>query len=352
VTEALVTGASGLLGRHVVRRLAREGTAVRALVRSAAGGAVAEAAGAREVVVGDLRDDALVGRVAAGVDTVIHCAGHVRAQGTRQIFEEVNVGCTRRLLAASEAAAVEVFVHVSSVGIYALPRPGETITEDTPLDAQSDRRGGYTHSKALADALVAGWRPKRPMRIVVVRPGHIYGAERPMFGRFARPVRGRHFVVLGDRDARLGFTWVENCADALVRAAARARPGTSRYIAVDDPTLTQQRFLDAVERHAPGRYRFTILPVNKLAPLLRRLPLPRQAGEQVYRLLRACCSVPFDTTRIRAEVGWSPPVSLEDTVARMLDAADGSAAPALGHAPSVAPNAGSGVPAQSAGSGR
>jgi nucleoside-diphosphate-sugar epimerase len=338
---ALVTGAAGLLGRHVVRRLAREGVAVRALVRSASSAAIAEASGAREVVTGDLRDDAVAARAVDGVHTVYHCAAHVRQEGSRQLFEEVNVGCTRRILAASEAAAVDVFVHVSSVGIYALPRPGETIDEDTPLDPNSDRRGGYTHSKALADALVTGWRPKRPMRIVVVRPGHIYGAERPMFGRFARPIRGNHFVVLGDRNARLGFTWVENCADALVRAAANARPGTSRYIAVDDPTLTQQRFLDAVERHAPGRYRFTILPVNRVAPVLRRLPLPRQVGEQVYRLLRACCSVPFDTTRIRAEVGWSPPVSLADTVACMLDAADRTPAPALGHTPSVAPSAGS-----------
>jgi nucleoside-diphosphate-sugar epimerase len=339
--EALVTGASGLLGRHVVRRLAREGVPVRALVHSAAGAAIAEAAGARDIVVGDLRDDALVASATAGVGTVYHCAGHVRQKGSRQEFEEVNVGCTRRVLAASEAATVDVFVHVSSVGIYALPRPGETINEDTPLDPTTDRRGGYTHSKALADVMVTGWRPQRPMRIVVVRPGHIYGAERPMFGRLARPIRGRHFVVIGDRNARLGFTWVENCADALVRAAARARPGISRYIAVDDPTLTQKRFLEAVERHAPGRYRFTILPVNRVAPLLRRFPMPRPAGERVYRLLRACCSVNFDTTRIRAEVGWSPPVSLGDAVGRMLDAADGARAPALGHAPRVASSAGS-----------
>jgi len=337
---ALVTGASGLLGRHVVRRLAREGVAVRALVHSPSSTPVAEAAGAREIVVGDLRDGALVARATAGVDAVYHCAGHVRHKGTRQDFVDVNVGCTERLLRAGEAAAVDVFVHVSSVGIYALPRPGETITEDTPLDPSTDRRGGYTHSKALADVLVTGWRAGRPMRIVVVRPGHIYGAERPMFGRLARPIRGRHFIVIGDRNARLGFTWVENCADALVRAGARARTGVSRYIVVDDPTLTQQRFLDAVERHAPGRYRFTILPVNRFAPLLRRLPLPRPAAERVYRLLRACCSVPFDTARLQAEVGWSPPVSLEDTVSRMLDALAGAPAPAPGRAPSVAPSPG------------
>jgi uncharacterized protein YbjT (DUF2867 family) len=100
----LVTGAAGKTGRAVVRALVARGMRVRALVRRDAQEPVVRADGAREVVVGDLRDEASVGRAVRGAAAVYHICPNVQP-------DEVAIG--RQILAAARAGRIERFVYHS-----------------------------------------------------------------------------------------------------------------------------------------------------------------------------------------------------------------------------------------------
>ncbi len=191
---ALVTGASGLLGRHVVARLSRDDVPVRALVRSEEGAETARRAGASELLIADLREEDTASRAVSGTQTVYNCAATVRTKGAWEDFASVNIHATRRLLQASLEQGVKKFVHVSSVGIFALPRYRETITEDTPTDPLAPKRGHYTRSKTLADELVRQWAARHPLPVTLIRPGHIYGPTAPCLD--ALPARLRATFTL------------------------------------------------------------------------------------------------------------------------------------------------------------
>ena len=84
--RALVTGATGLVGSHIVERLALDGWSVRALVRASAGELLIDGAAGVERVVGDVLDADAFARAAAGCDVIFHTAAAdhaARAAGKR-----------------------------------------------------------------------------------------------------------------------------------------------------------------------------------------------------------------------------------------------------------------------------
>ena len=146
---ALVTGATGFIGRALVARLAAGGTPVRALVRDPArAGDLAALAGV-ELVRGDLRDSAALRDLVAGAEVVYHLAGLTSAR-SRAEFMAVNAAATGALAAAAAAApAPPKFVLVSSLAVAGpphrrAPRPrGGPARADHPLRReQAARRGG------------------------------------------------------------------------------------------------------------------------------------------------------------------------------------------------------------------
>src|SRR5262245_53059028 len=104
----LVTGATGLIGRHVAERLVKSGARVRVLVRRPEAAVVLARMGV-EVVEGDILEPDSLPRVMAGADVVIHAAALAGEWGTRQQFQQANVRGMQNVLAAAEAAHVGRF---------------------------------------------------------------------------------------------------------------------------------------------------------------------------------------------------------------------------------------------------
>ena len=127
--KALVTGATGMIGGAIVDALLAHGHSVRALVRAAAQVDPLILKGV-DLVVGDLGDAESLRQAVQGVDAVFHAAAALGFRAGAAIMDDVNVGGTERLLAASRAAGVGRFVHISSVAVYGPHEP--PIDETTP----------------------------------------------------------------------------------------------------------------------------------------------------------------------------------------------------------------------------
>ncbi len=127
----LVTGATGLVGNNVVRRLLEQGAAVRVLAREnidprpLAGLEV-------EIARGDVRDAAAVSQAVRGTDCVIHAAGHVHIGWKgMDTARTINVEGTRNIAQAARSADARL-VHVSSIDALGISTTKRTVDEETP----------------------------------------------------------------------------------------------------------------------------------------------------------------------------------------------------------------------------
>lgn len=210
-----VTGASGFVGRHLVRRLLAEGWQVRALGRRPVDGARFERWEA-----GRTEPSAL-----AGVDAVCHLAAHLPAsyadpdEASRCL--EVNALGTLELLRAAREAGVPAFVYVSSGNVYA--PTVDPVRETDPIWPAS-AAPWYLSSKAVGDLYVAhagqaGW-----MRTVQLRPSAVYGPGMTggVVATFAaRLARGEPVRVSDGGRHRVDPVLVDDVVEAVLRAVER-----------------------------------------------------------------------------------------------------------------------------------
>ncbi|MCL6560081.1 MAG: complex I NDUFA9 subunit family protein [Firmicutes bacterium] len=159
----LVTGATGFVGRHLVKTLLKEGFSIRCLVRSTA---AARDLHSVELIQGDVTDPSTLRAACVGLEGVIHLVAVIREKGDATFFR-VNVQGTCNLLAAAEAAGVRRFIHMSALG------------------ARDDPAYRYVYSKWLAEEAVRNCS----MHWTIFRPSLIYGEGFGFFDRLIQSVR-------------------------------------------------------------------------------------------------------------------------------------------------------------------
>lgn len=201
---AALTGATGFLGRHVVKALHDAGFRVRVLVRQDPVHPLT-ADVPLEVVPGDLSSDAALERLVRGADVVIHAAGLIKAAGAKAFFA-VNEGGSARFGRALAKAA-----------------PGARLVVVSSLAAREPRLSPYAASKRAGEE--AAVRCAGTGDWVVLRPPALYGpGDRETLALF-KAAAGPVVPVLGGPRARMALLHVADCAAAV---AALARPGGPR----------------------------------------------------------------------------------------------------------------------------
>jgi nucleoside-diphosphate-sugar epimerase len=313
VTRALVTGATGLVGSHIVERLLSDGWNVRALVRDLRAAAWLGEAGA-ELARGDLADAASLRSAIAGCDTVFHCAALISASGSWESFQRANIDGTRAVVDAAAAASARL-VHTSSVAVYG----GAARYRDAPTDectplAPLDEYAYYARSKREAEHLVLGAHASGELWATAIRPPMIYGKrDRQLVPRFARVMRTGFFPLFAHGHSTMSLVHASAVADGAVRAARCDAAGGRAYNLTNDFPVT---VADMVQLGANGlgqRVRGVSVPLRVAratfdalagaARLANQKAMARQLPDTVDTFSR---DNPFTSERARHELGWSP----------------------------------------------
>jgi len=166
--KALITGGSGFIGYHLVRRLCQENVAVRCLVRPASSRTLLQSFEV-EYCIGDINDTESLRRAVDGCDTVFHAAGLVQAKNYQE-FETANrFGTENVARVAAESTAPPVFVYVSSLAAAGDSKPEQPRRETDPATPLSK----YGKSKWAGEEALLPFAGQMPCTIV--RPCIVFG---------------------------------------------------------------------------------------------------------------------------------------------------------------------------------
>ena len=313
---ALVTGATGLVGSHVVERLQRDGWRVRALVRDVARAEWLRGRGV-ELAAGDTLAASTLPPAIAGCDVVFHTAAAVTPTGGWESFRRPNIVGTGNVLQAAAAASARL-VHVSSVAVYGARarygNPGERTSEETPL-APLGEHSWYARSKRESEQLVLDAHKEGRLWATAVRPDVVYGErDRQFVPRVAGLLRFGVAPVVGGGGSTLAVVHAANVADGMVRAATHTDAGGRAYNLANDFDVTVSEFFRLAGEGLGKRLRFVSIPapaaraVVRVAALATPARLRSSLRQSVDFLTR---DNPFTSERARRELGWDPPVRPE-----------------------------------------
>lgn len=319
--RALVTGATGLVGSHIVERLTRDGWTVRAMVRDPARARWLETLGASEIVAGDVLDPAAVRRAAAGCDAIFHTAAAISPKAGWEAFRSTNIDGTNAIIAAARESGARL-LHLSSVAVYGRARWGtEKTHEDIPLPPLSEH-AYYARSKRESEQLVLGAHHRGEIWATAVRPNWIYGERDRQFIPRALKLFQLPFIPLIEGGSSiLSMVHAGNVADAAVRAVSIDAAGGRAYNTTNDYPVSVADFIR--------------LGAEGLGRRVRTVNVPLWAAEGGMALFKGAVRVvkghemsghasgivpalsrdnPFTSERARRELGWDPPYEPSESI--------------------------------------
>ncbi len=255
--RVLVTGADGFIGSHLAERLAGEGARVRAFCLYNSQGSLGwldhcEKRGELEVVLGDVRDAAMVEAACREVEIVFHLAALIAIPYSYQApesFVDTNVRGTLNVLQAVRRQSVRRMVQTSTSEVYGTPQ-SLPIRETHPLSAQSP----YAATKIAADQLALCFHRSFATPVMVLRPFNTYGPRQSTRAVTAtiltQLLDGREQVQLGRLDTRRDLTFVSDVVEGFLRAGSTSgiegeviQLGTGRAVSIRELFDTACRVL-------------------------------------------------------------------------------------------------------------
>jgi len=316
---ALVTGATGFIGRHLVAELVKRGVTVRALARSQERARELAGPGV-QAVVGDIADPAVFPGLADGVDVIYHLASVMR--GSWASFQLVDIAGARRLLAEAKRAGVRRIVFTSTLAAYPIGEmaDGTVVTEERLASAVPAAASPYARAKLAVERILLEAAARGDIEVVVMRPGLVFGpGSTPYLTHLPHlgVLRGNRYLVFGDGNVRLPLTYVGNTVDALILAAKAPNANGATFTVVDDNLPTQREYVAHLAQLTGRSLRVTSVPragahllgfgVESAARLARvNPPTTRRL------LLGKTHKITFDCTRAREVLGWTPTVGWEE----------------------------------------
>lgn len=348
--RALVTGASGYLGRHVVGALLAQGIKVRAMVRPATDLAALGWPSSVEVFRADLRTSCELRQAFDDVDILLHLAAVISGGEDAQFAG--TVGGTERLLDAMAGSACRRLVLCSSFTVYDHSLIGRTLDEDSSVYRAANvyARDGYTISKWWQERVTRRFAEEHGWDLTVLRPGVIWGRDHSYMAALGEQF-GRHHLVIGPL-TRIPLTHVENCADVFALAARDPRARGQTFNVVDGPGERVWTYLSDYMRGSGkpgwrlpvpywlgiGVVRLASITVFRRATKLPGTLIPRRF-ESRFRPFR------YENRKLRETLGWTPPLDYRQCLVRtygpmVLSRRQAITSPQTDHIPGVSDESG------------
>ncbi|HEV8018104.1 MAG TPA: NAD-dependent epimerase/dehydratase family protein [Steroidobacteraceae bacterium] len=309
MTRVLVTGATGFVGRQLCENLAAAGYLVRAALRT---DRALPAWIAEKTVTGDISGATRWGPALENVDLVIHAAARTHvlydSPANSRLYVETNSDATQALAAESARSGVRRFVYLSSVKVNGEGRGGRPYTagdEPQPQDA-------YGSSKWLAEQRLWQIVARTSLPAAVVRAPLVYGVGvGANFLRLLRWIDRERLLPLGAVRNQRSLVSVWTLCDLLSRLLVHPAAVNGTWMVSDGEDLSTPELVRRIAHLMGRRARLLSVPPS----LLRVAGALAGKGAEMLRL---CASLTVDIAATRERLGWGPPLSAEEALARTV----------------------------------
>lgn len=308
--KVLVTGANGFIGHALCARLLSEGFYVRGAVRRHS--SACEPQGIDISIINSIGRDTDWTNALRGIDVVIHLAArvHVMRESVHDpllAFREVNVMGTERLAQMSVSAGVRRIIYISSIGVNGESTEQGAFTEDDIPSPCSP----YAISKWEAEEIIRAF--SGAMEVVIMRPPLVYGPHAPgNFSRFMQLINSGFPLPFGGINNRKSFIYLGNIIDALVKCVQKVEAIGKTFLVSDGQDVSTPDLIRMIAKAMGKKARLFPCP----APLLKMIGNIAGKSDEIERLSG---SLQIDSAKIRRELNWTPPFTMEQGIRTTAD---------------------------------
>ncbi len=305
--KVLVTGASGFVGRALCSHLVSHNLDVVGTARNFPGTPVP---GANYHIVTEMGATTEWRAVLTGVQAVIHCAAraHVmreHAQDPLAEFRRVNTEGTVNLARQAAAAGIRRLIYISSIGVNGNATTSNVFSESN----QSNPREPYAVSKWEAEQLLSRISAETGLEVVIIRPPLVYGPNAPgNFGRLFRMVQRDIPLPFALAKNHRSLIYLDNLTDAIATCLTHPAAAGKTYLVSDGEDVSTAELIARIAQALGKPSRLWPCPLG-LIELVGRMT---GKSDEIARLLGSLC---IDSSKIRSELGWAPPYTLEQGLA-------------------------------------
>jgi nucleoside-diphosphate-sugar epimerase len=247
--SALVTGASGFIGSHLVKELSTRGYALKALVRPAAR-IKPETASLCEITWGDLADDAKLREAVLDVDYVFHCAANVSTWDADENYQQINIHGVANLCNAIRDANPNLkrVVHLSTVDVYDFP--------DNPADEAFEKeipRYLYGASKLQGEKRLIEAMSAHKIPFCILRPCNVIGPHSQFIRRIGDALKSGVMLEIDRGTHHAGLLSVKTLIDCMIWAAESPEAQDKIFNVRNPENISWHEFLFTFKKGIQGR---------------------------------------------------------------------------------------------------
>jgi len=324
--KIFITGATGFIGTHLVKRLAQTEHTLYCLVRKTSNIRELKEIGAT-LVTGDVTDKNSLLEGMEGCDWLLHLANvYSFWESNKQIYTEVNVEGTRNVMECALETGVSKVVHVSTAATYGKPADSPFVEESA---VASVRFSEYARTKYVGDQIAWELYEKKGLPLVVIYPGGVVGAgDSKASGKYISDLLRRRLPATVLPNSVLTVVYVMDVVEAIVSAAEKENNIGEKYLIgkhqlsvgesnemiseISGVPLPKIRLPDSLAM-------FNAILLTALADLIKKPPLWGMSTDQIKTMREG---LRFDGSKAERELGITyTPIrdALEETIASYQD---------------------------------
>lgn len=210
----LVTGATGFIGSHLVKKLCSiSDVNVKILVRENSD--LSNLSGLQyDKHVGDITNKKSIESIMDDVDIIIHAAAKVSSWGKYKAFEVTNIHGTQNILElSSESKSLEKFIYISSIAVYGVD-DSNNITEETKI---KNSKWYYAETKIKAENLVRNFDKKFSIPAIILRPGDVIGYESSWVQIPLKLIESKKMILVNHGSGFMNYIWIDDLIAAILK---------------------------------------------------------------------------------------------------------------------------------------